>query len=514
MRKLASVLLVLVATGCASAPIKKSDQASLAVAQTRLLDGCYQCLLEARDVFERVAVGKARPLVLARLFETYVLIGLRERELALDSSEAFAKARAIAPELPATYAAMQYVEIAALIPPDFAGSPRTELTPFQRGVPTPARFKELYAGLTTGEASPHLRDYLTLSLDCLAEFGSRRDPRPTARQIPPGLPPLVKYRYATCPVLRSAPLEELLTEVPDFVEAGLFLARQPTLNITATYVKNMRTWLTRAYDKFPRSSSITYGLGMLSQTVGDCKVAMRFYEDTIALKDRHEDSALQRVICLAYLGQSASAIEGATRIIDRGYYNLADAYYWRAWTHHRRVALPDARADIDRARAILVNAKVLTLGGMIKYDQKELDLAERDLTDALRMDPTQCVAHWYLGLVTFSKEAWPETAQRFGRAASCYESSADDSVRKRDAMVKADLDPDFKAVQIAGFDAVIKEDRDQQWASVLNAANAYARADQIPTALQWLARIPADAVLASKAAELRKLIGGKIPGSF
>lgn len=515
MRKLTGGILLLLATGCASAPIKKADQASLAVAQTRVLEGCYQCLLEARDVFERVAAGpKARPLVLARLFETYVLIGMRERELALDSAEAFAQARAVAAELPPTYNAAQYIDIARLMPPDFGGSPRTELTPFQRGMPAAARFAGWRTALTTGEASAPFRAYITASLDCLAEFGRVREQSRAAREIPPDVVPLVKYRLATCPVLRSAPLEALLTEVPDFVEAGLFLARQPTLNITSTYVKNMRTWLTRAYDKFPRSSSITYGLGMLSQTVGDCKIAVRFYEDTIALKERHEDSALQRVICLAYLGQHASAIEGATRIIDRGYYNLADAYYWRAWTHHRRVALPEARADVDKARSIAVNAKVLTLGGMIKYDQREFDLAERDLTQAIAMDPMQCVAHWYLGLVTFSKEAWPETAKRFGRSAGCYEASADDSVRKRDAMVKADLDPDFKAVQIAGFEAVIKEDRDQQWASILNAANAFARADQTDIALKWLDRIPADAVLASKAAELRKLITGKIPGKI
>jgi tetratricopeptide (TPR) repeat protein len=512
MRKLTCGLLLLAATGCASAPIKKADQASLAVAQTRVLEGCYQCLLEARDVFERVAAGpKARPLVVARLFETYVLIGMRERELALDSTEAFAKARAIAPELPPTYNAAQYLDIAVLMPPDFSGSPRTELTPFQRTVPLAPRLAELRTGLTTGEASAPFRAYIAASVDCLAEFGRVPERGRSAREIPAGVAPLVKYRMATCPVLRSAPLEELLTEVPDFVEAGLFLARQPTLNITATYVKNMRTWLTKAYEKFPRSPAITYGLGLLSQTVGDCKIAVRFYEDTIALKERHEDSALQRVICLAYLGQHASAIDGATRIIERGYYNIADAYYWRAWTHHRRIALPEARTDVDKARTLSYNAKVLTLGGMIKYDQRDLDLAEIDLKGAIGLDPNQCVAHWYLGLVTFSKEDWPETAKRFSRAGSCYEASADDNVKKRDAMVKADLDPDFKAVQIAGFDAVIKEDRDQQWASILNAANAFARADQIETALKLLDRIPADAVLAPKAAELRKLIG-KFPG--
>ena len=62
MRKL-GVLLLLVSAGCASAPIKKADELSLVQAQTRVLEGCYRCLIEARDVFERIAVGKARNIL-------------------------------------------------------------------------------------------------------------------------------------------------------------------------------------------------------------------------------------------------------------------------------------------------------------------------------------------------------------------------------------------------------------------------------------------------------------------
>jgi tetratricopeptide (TPR) repeat protein len=521
MRKLAALVL-LVSAGCASAPIKKTDAASLVVAETRLLEGCYSCLLEARDIFTRVAVGKARPLVVARLFEVHVLTGLRERELAMDSSEAFAKARALIAELPPTYAGAQYVEIAELVPPDFLGTPRTESSPFQRGGLSAARFAELKQGLTAGEASAPFRAYLSASLDCVPAAAIRRDSAPPARgiaeprveaapgAIPAGAPPLVKYRLATCPVNRSAMLQELLAQTPSFVEAGLFLSRQPTLNITATYVKNMRAWLMAAYGVFPRSPAVTYGLGMLSQTVGDCKTAIRFYEDTIALKDRHEDAAMQRVVCMAHLGQYVPAIEAATRIIDRGYYNLADAFYWRAWNRHRRLELPEARTDIDRALSMLFNSRVLTLGGMIKYDQDDLVKAEADLKEAIRIDSAQCVAHWYLGLVNFKKAAWPETAARFGVCATCYEKSAEENVRRLEAMRLADLDADFKASQIAGFEAVIKEDRDQQWGSILNAANAFARAEQIETALKWLERIPANAPLRAKADELKKLITGKL----
>jgi tetratricopeptide (TPR) repeat protein len=513
MRKL-GVLLLLVSAGCASAPIKKADELSLVQAQTRVLEGCYRCLIEARDVFERIAVGKARPLVVVRLFETYVLIGLRERELALDSSQAFGKARALAAELPPTYVGLPYVDLAEMIPPDLGGTPRTELSPFMQRAPASARLKELRSGLTAGEASAPFRTYLSASLDCLANFANRRDAMSDEVPVPAGTPPLVKYRMGTCPVPRNAVLEELLTETPTFVEAGLFIGRRRPQVITAAWVKQSREALANAYDAFPRSSSVTYAMGAMYQIVGDCTRAVRFYEDTIALKERHEDAALQRVVCLGHVGQFVPAIEGATRVIDRGYYNLADGYYWRAWNHHRRLELDQARADIEKARSMMVNVQVLTLGGVIKYDQNDLVPAERDLNEALRMDLGQCIAHWYLGLVTFKKEAWSDGAARFGASAACYESSANDAAARLDVMRKSDFEEEFKASQIAGFEAVIKEDRDQQWAAILNAANAFARAGQSETALKWIDRIPADAVLASKAAELRKLIIGKFGGNF
>ena len=507
MRTLVIALLA-VSAGCASAPIKRADEASLAIAQTRVLEGCYACLLEARDVFERVAVGKARPLVIARLFEVHVLIGMRERELAMDSRDSFAKARALVAELPATYAGAQYVDLAELLAPDARGTPRTELAAFKSTALSPARFTELKQSLATGEAGIAFRAYVSASLDCLT-IANRQAPT-ELRAIPTDTPPLVKYRMATCPMNRPAVLEELLKETPSFVEAGVFRAREPTLGITPAYVKNMRSWLMSAHGAFPRSPSVTYSIGMLNQTIGDCKAAVRFYEDTLALKDRHEDASLQRVICLGHLGQFVPAIEAATRIIDRGYYNVADAYYWRAWNHHRRGVLPEARADIDMARSRLFNSRVLTLGGVIKYDQDDLVLAEADLTEAVRIDPAQCIAHWYLGLVTFKKATWLPAAARFGEASVCYEKSAEENVVRLEEMRKSEFDEDFKAGQIASFQAVIKEDRDQQWGAVLNAANAFGRAEQVETALKWLERIPADALHRPKADELRKLLTGKL----
>lgn len=92
---------LLVSTACASAPIKKPDQVALDQADALVRLGCYDCLQDARATYARVAVGKARPLVLGRLFEVELLLTLREKELAMDSKAALDRARALAGELPA-----------------------------------------------------------------------------------------------------------------------------------------------------------------------------------------------------------------------------------------------------------------------------------------------------------------------------------------------------------------------------------------------------------------------------
>jgi tetratricopeptide (TPR) repeat protein len=497
---------VLLSVACASAPIRKADQASLAVAETRWLDGCYSCLIEARDTYERLAVGRARPLLIAKLFETHVLIGLREWELAIDPAESFGAADALVPELPPTYPAARYLEIARSIPPDYIGSTRAERDRWYRRNPSTAQLNATSTELETGPGSPAFRAYLSASHECLRSFASRRSA--TRPEIPDDAPALVRFRMGTCPTLLPTVMEEVVAAVPAFVEAELFRARVPTLTITRTYTSELRAALNAAAERFPRSPAVTYGLGALNQIQGDCKAAIAHYEDTLALRPLHEDAALQRVICLGHIGQFVPAIEGASRIIERRYYNTSEAYYWRAWSHYHRRDLPAARADIDEARSMSFNVKVLVLGGMIKYDQGFLDLAEADLSEATRVDPSNCIARWYFGLVSFARERWPDTAERFALSATCYRNSANRSRKDLEDMKKADVDEVFRANQIAGFEAVIKEDTDQEEASYLNTANGYARAGDVAKARAWLDKIPAGSVHALIAAELRKQIGG------
>ncbi len=77
-------------------------------------------------------MGKARPLVVAHLFETELLLTLRERELALDASASLARAMAVAHELPPSLEADRYLAIVEAVPNDDSGWPRRESENFRR----------------------------------------------------------------------------------------------------------------------------------------------------------------------------------------------------------------------------------------------------------------------------------------------------------------------------------------------------------------------------------------------
>jgi hypothetical protein len=499
--------------GCASAPIRKQDQASLASADALVLQGCYDCLLEARAIYERVAVGRARPLVVQRLFETELLISLREKEFALDWREALGRARALVPSLSPAIEPERYLELVEAISPDADGWPRREMPPR----PRPAFITDLdsqFLWLETGALSAPVRQYVGLALNCLYPPRRPAPGQPSTRstgllQVPPDAPPLVRYRGAFCRTVDAAPLEQVRAQVPRFVETSYFLARL----VVAVAQKNGpgkgRELLTEVHTRFPQSPSVTHLYGRFNQLIGDCRAALRYYDETIAIRSVHEDAWLGRTMCLSYLKRADEAIASATTIIDGKFDNIALGYYWRAWNHHFRKALEPARADINRAKALHARADIYLLAGMIEYDQKDLTPARTDLNSSLQMEPESCSALWYLGLVHMDLKKFAESAGYFESSMTCYERRVLFSEQELQAMqARTDLDAEFRARQIEGFEAAIKEDRSQQYASAFNAANHFAQAGNLEKAKPLLEISAKDPALADLVAQLRKIIGG------
>jgi hypothetical protein len=143
-RALIVVVVSVVAWGCG--PKKPSasalEAARLAreaaelkvLAESRTLQGCYDCLLEAKAAYAKLAVGADRPQMLVRQFETELLIALREKELALntDAASSIARARALVPELAPALQAERYIKVVEAVPPDATGLPLGADVAFRR----------------------------------------------------------------------------------------------------------------------------------------------------------------------------------------------------------------------------------------------------------------------------------------------------------------------------------------------------------------------------------------------
>ena len=488
-----------------------------------MLEGCYDCLIEARAIYARLAVGRARPLIIIRLFETELLMALRERELALGAGESLGRARALVPELPPGVDGARVLAMAGAVPPDAYGTPRRETTQFRRGQNAFVKsMPQEIAWLETTPLGAPVRQYLGLALECAYRAGSRQAggrPGPItatfdapARQIPVGAPPLLQYRQAICAGSDLKTLETVLAAVPRFVEVNYPLGKR-AMALVQQRGDTVRTrgLVQSVYSRFPQSPSVTYLNGAFNQMIGDCKAGLDFYDRTIALASLHEDALLGRTMCLTFLKRTDDAIAAATHMITVKTDNVAEAYYWRSWNHHFRQELPPARRDIESAKTLLSNPRIHTLAGVIEHDQDDLDPAEMDLRIARGMSggDRNCTAAWYLGLVFMKREQWVPSAEAFEHAMTCYDQNVRESLEGLEKIrTNPDIDEEFRASQIAGFEAALIEDRRQYHAAAFNAANHYARGGNVERARPLIDVAARDPALAPRVADLRKAIGG------
>ena len=496
----AATCLVVAATivftaGCA-ARSRATTVADLARADALVHDGCYDCLLEAAATYDRLPASRA---TLLRLVEVHLLLALREKELSLDPAASIDRATRLMARLPSTPETSALLGIVTSIPEDSTG--RRVLPPALAGRET--------IDLTVAriDASPFgslFKTYLKLSVQC-GRVSVNPPPAPDGQSDAP----LITYRLAICDnPIRVAPLRAVREAVPRAVETSVFLGRAAMATIGRSDGRQPRELFEEALARFPDSPSIAFSLATVYQVSNECRRAEELFSRTLALRPGHEEARLGRAICRTYLSKGDEAIADATVLIDAVSANRAEAYYWRAWNRRRAQQLDLARQDIDASRALLYNARVLTLAGMIEHDQKDFDKARDDLSRARDMDSRECQARWYLGLVGYGTEQWPDSARGFAAAADCYAGLVAETERARDAMVtREDVTEEFRRVQIAGFNAAIAEDSTQKSAADLNAAINYARAGDVPNATVYMKRAAADPERRVAVEDLRQVLG-------
>ena len=512
-----------VSLGCASARIRKANELALARADTRVLEGCYECLRDARDVYARLAVdknapriAKGAPSIVARLFETEVLLTLREKELALDARASLDRVRALAPRVPATMEPRRIVDMADASLPDGAGTPVKAMDALQeRHRPYLQKIEDDLTWVESAPLTPAVRKYIALSLDC--SYATRKRPAGDTvntlakrREIPINAPPLVTYRAADCAKTDTLALERVLHATPSFHEAGYALAALNVLYAGETGGEEVQRQLDSAHAHFPKAPGVTYLRGYLASLLGDCADAIRFYERTLAIEPAHDRAMLQMTICQTNMQLDSAAIATATRFIALATSNVAEGYYWRASNRLRRRELDLARSDIDTAKVRSRNdGSVLTLAGIIEHEQNDLGVAEHDLEGARSawQGDGNCTAAFYLGSVLSKAERHTEAAASFDSAMVCYDGRVQAVALKIEQVRESTKGaPAFRARRIAMLEEELADRRRRYFTSTYNFASMSARIGNIPRAEELLAIASQSPDLTAQVAKLRDLI--------
>lgn len=457
--------------GCAARPTTP-PAAVPDVAQARALveEGCHACLREAAAIYAVADGPHALDITIRGVFETSLLLSLRESELGLDADAHLEHARNAAARL-ADPVALAHVEAAALYEPSALG--RAPETLERRRLPFPELRKARAA--QTARLAPLVADdivaaYLYVAIAC-QDLALREEL--ATETLRPTLPPLLAFRVAICPG-RSEPLDPWLANGARWPEAGFFEGRRLMANPADLQVARAVPLLRRAAEAFPRSPAILVTLANAQRTLGRLTEAVNLYQAVLDLEPDSRDARLGLLIALSYLARSGEAIDAASTLIALGTWHIGDAHYWRAWNQLRLRALDDAEADIARALTLLSHTQAYALGGQIALERRELLLARTRLVRAREIDRGNCQAAWLLGLVEVEAREWEPAAQAFAAGTTCYAGEAAREARDAAAAeAQASWPEDVRAARVAGHRRAHAEAALQEARSAFNAAQAF-----------------------------------------
>ena len=512
----ATCAVALASAACASARIRKENALALAAADAKVLEGCYDCLQDARRTFERLAAGKkskSSPAVVARLFETDILIALREKELGMDSRGAMERARVLAPRVPTTFEPGRVLALADHALPDGNAYPLEATAALLRSnKPFVDKLDTELAWIEQSPLTPAVLKYIALAVDCsypdrYTERGDTTNPLERRREVPINAPPLLAYRAANCAKADTLGLKRVLAAVPQLSEAAYALGNVVVWFSGETGGEDARKYYASAHARFPRAAGVTFMSGWLDLNVGDCREAIRYFDETIAMQPEHDRAILQKAICQSTLHEDSAAIATATRFIALETPDIAQGYYWRAIGRLRRRELEMARSDIELAKAHSRAADILTVAGIIEFEQADFMVAETDLRGA-RAAPKgdeNCNAGFYLGSVLMKREAWEEAAASYDSAMVCYDDKANLIAAKIEEVRRSTRgSEEFRAKRIASLESDLADRRKRNQTSAFNAASMNVRLGNFSRAAELLTVAAQSPDLADQVEKLRE----------
>lgn len=471
--------------------------------------GCYSCLQEALPIYQRFAgLASPPPGAAERLFNTAVLIAVREKELGIPADASVARARQLV--VPSRQAVL---DAAMLVIGDTSGldpEQRAQLTgrvrpslepdnPVRRALDaySPSDVTATYVGLTIDCEQPRLLD----SVDMVRLKAAYADS------------PLLQFRLATCARPSAPSVSDIRAADPRWTDTLYWEGRRELVASMGRAIDFGKAlgFFAQGREAFPASLMLSMAWANTNLAGEEFEGALSGFNDVLARYPTHRDALSGRMQALSYLMRHDEAIATATTILDLGTWNISDANYWRAWNRYQIKQFDAAWVNVENATKGLSNARVYMLAGLIAYARKDLPVAVDRFDRAFQVDSSACDAVWMSGLVSIDENALAIAAPKFTRGMTCFISAASalraELARYEDTVAKRGTPPtsrDERQMQRLKHDADTAEEKSAQ--SAFNGAQCYARTGNKAVALNHVDAAIAHPSMREKALALKAAI--------
>jgi len=492
-----------------TAPPPIDWEAKIGAADALYARGHYTALRDALRIYEEIlAVPDRRAAVAEKYLRSAVALGLREKELGVLAARPAQDLADFVATNPTLAPYTSWPELLAGLPNKIKGSPRIEQTGGRTleaqldwvNTRVPDLDREIGERAQSDDLAATLR--LALRAAFFYKFQDKLAPGIYA-DLHPGSR-LAAFQTAVSPSLEPDRLEALLALDPEFSEIHYYLGEVALLS--GKLLTAERHYLA-VHEKISESLSVLISLAKVAFQMEETESCLGYNEKALALFPTYRDALLGQGLCLGYLGQNEEALTILGRLIELGTYYIGEARYWTAWNFNELGRLEEARRAVESAKVFLVGVSdVAALSGIVAYRQGRLDDAEKDLREALNIEPSDSDAAYYLGRLYADRKDWMNSGIYFAGAALSLEDKERSMEKKIEEIEASEMPPERKARLVVKKRVQILSVQATKATCQYNGAAGFHNAGAFERALDLARLAAAHPAFAEKATELLKLI--------
>jgi len=492
--------VIYLARGSACAPVKTTSAVHRDETYARIQEradlcfarGDYASLERAAALYRLLAEIPVRQEgVRIKLFRTYLILAMREKELGILDGANLRNAEALLAGEPQAASGQAHINLVRVVfpqvpgilgeRPDDSGGSLEKFYDWARD-----NAAELNASLKQRALDDDFCAYLHLALArefhyWIKDKDSFLDPADIRSASA-----LMRYKIALAPPVEPKRLESLLQAAPDFEEARLFLGQ--ALLAQGVVVPAEEHFL-RAVRSFPRSLSALMGLVRTRFYLEEYSSCLEIYDRMLGLAPAYREALLGRVVCLSSLGRHEEAIETCRRMRELGKYYMGESHHWEAQNLFNLGRLEPALRNIEDAeKYIHRSCEVLLLGGLVRYALGRVEEAEGNFRDVLKIKSPDVEAAFHLGKISAEKGLWLDSGNFFALAAEGGLATAVSLEEKIQEIRASGLSEERKTRMLARKELEVKRARHRTANSFYNAAAGFHNAGVMDKALECATR--------------------------